>query len=237
MPKEGTIREDGLVYWRFRKSRNCHIWLTPEKYEQYCAKRKKYREMCVAAYHKRQSELPENERNYFGKYDWKKNKYFVGISTAGKEVWYYKQRFENLVQRKDQYRLKYLKKVNSIPKSNLKVGDRNPDNPEEYVTHFTGKIPRFGSLEKLELSNQSRKASYKKINRRYRKERQEKLKWLSNKRKRGEVNAEGKIFWEYDRIAKEVWLSPEVFKVKHQDQLERRRRNRLAAKEMKKVEN
>ena len=225
--KEGTVREDGLVYWRYDKMKGRHIWLSPQKYEEYCEKRKSYRKMCVEAYHKRQQELPDDEKNYFGKYDWKKNKYFIGISTSGKEVWYYKARFENLVARRQEYRKKYLDKARLLPKNKLRIGDKNPDNPEEYVINFIGNMPRFGDIQKLELANLNRKICQKKMSAKYRKERKEKLSKLFHKRRRGDINSEGNVFWEYDRRANEVWYTPDVFAIRQSAVLAKKKLRRL----------
>jgi len=226
MPREGFIREDGMVYWRHRKNRG-DIWLTPEKFAAYQVKRKEYRDMCREAYYKRQAELPENERNYFGRYDWKKNKYFIDISSSGKEVWVYKARYEKLKAKREEYRKKYCSKMKSVPKTGLKMGDQNPDNPNEYVLWFTGNRPKFGTLEQLEIAKQGLKAIYKKAHKKYRQIRNEKLRFMNNKLRRGHVHAEtGMIFWEYNYRGEPRWLEPEKFAVKHQTDKERRRKNR-----------
>lgn len=230
MPKEGFVREDGMVYWRRHTTRG-DVWLTAEKYQEYCQKRKAYRTMCREAYYRRQAELPPEERNYFGKYNWKTNKYFVDVTASGKEFWVYKKRFEELAARRKGYRRRYLDKMHKLPKAGLKIGDTNPDNPNEYVLHFTGNMPRFGTLEQLQTSQEGRKISYKKMHAKYRKIRREKLKWMSNKLKRGTIDPEtGMIFWEYGRFGQPVWLPPEQFTVKHEVEKARRRKNRALKK-------
>lgn len=223
MPKEGYVREDGMVYWRYRKDRG-DVWLTPEKYASYCKKRKDYNKICVEAYKERQAKLPDSEKNYFGKYDWKKNKYFVGITTSGKEVWMYKARFEKRVQENKKYKRKHLNKLQKLPLTGLKIGDRNPDNPEQFVLGFMGHKPRFGSHQELIIANEARKLVGQKIRARYKKLREEKLNNLPKKMRRGDVDqSSGLIFWAYNLTGKPIWLQPEIYTTKHNKELAKKR--------------
>ena len=233
MPKEGFIREDGLVFWRIRNKRE--VWLTPEKYEQYRQKRKEHWRISVREYHRRQQQLPVDERNYVGKHDPVRNKFFYGITSSGKPIWHDPEKFAELSKVRQAYRRKYLDKVNAGPRSNLKIGDKNPNNPEEYVTHFVGKMPRFGSFEDLQKANAERKRVYVKMRDKYRALRRLTLENLPHKRKRGEIDpATGKLFWEYNRTAKEVWLEPQVYeeeqKLKAAQRKMRRQRKKLLSK-------
>ena len=215
MPKEGFVREDGKVYWRKRGERE--VWLTPEKYKQYCETRKEHCRISIREYRRRQMELPSDQRNYVGKYDPERNKFFYGISSSGKPIWYDPERYAQLAQVRKKYRRKYKEKVNALPSSNLKIGDRNPNNPEQYVTHFVGKMPRFGSIEQLQKANAERKRVYAKMRDKYKAIRRIALENLPNKRKRGDIDSvNGKIFWEYDRLAREVWLEPHTYETLRQ---------------------
>jgi hypothetical protein len=51
-PKCGTIREDGMVYWRARKG--IPIWITAEQYKKRIESQKKYVKLCAAEYKRRQ---------------------------------------------------------------------------------------------------------------------------------------------------------------------------------------
>lgn len=215
MPREGEVREDGKVYWRFRKGRG-EVWLTPEKYELYCKKRREYSKMCHDAWHQRQSQLPDSQKTYFGKYNWKTNKYFIGLSTSGKEIWVYKARFEERLESNRRSKKKYLDKLKSLTKTGLKIGDKNPDNPEQYVLSFTGNKPRFGNYAQLLQAKESRKIIDKKMRARRKKIRAQVISKLVFRLKRGHVNPEnGMIFWEYTTYGKPRWLNPEDFKRKH----------------------
>lgn len=226
MPKEGDVREDGLVFWRNRKDRG-EVWLTAEKYAAYCQKRKEYTKMCLESYRQRQSQLPDDEKNYFGRYDWKTNKYFVGVTTSGKEIWMYKARFEKRVERNKIAKLKFLRKMQSLENTGLRLGDRNPDNPEQFVIGFIGRRPRFGNQEKLMIAKMALKVVDKKSRTKRRKKRTEILKKLVNKMRRGYVDpVSGLVFWEYNSSGKPTWYNAEHFKAKRDKELARKKARR-----------
>jgi hypothetical protein len=229
--KEGYVREDGMVYWRYHKDRG-HVWITKEKYQQYIKTRVNYRKIGLEEYYRRREKIDPMDRSYYGKYSFQKNRYFIGLSVSGKEVWTTKEKFLKHKEQKNKNSKKFLEKLKMQAKSNLKMGDPHPENSDLVVCFFIGNKPYFGSKEKLNRVLESRKISYRKRNIKYRKIRTEKLAKMENRLKRGAVHPEnGTLFWEYNCRCKEVWLSVEKFYELQNIQKERRKRSRLKKKE------
>lgn len=233
--KEGYVREDGMVYWRYRRDRG-DVWITQEKYQQYLNTRKNYRKRSLEEYYKRREKIDPMDRSYYGKYSFQKNRYFVGLSVSGKEVWVTKEKFLKHKEQKNKRRRNFLSKLKLQQKPNVKVGDTHPENSDLVVCFFIGNKPYFGSKEKLNQVLESRRISYRKRNIKYRKTRAEKLAKMESRLKRGVVHPEnGTLFWEYNCRCKEVWLPAEKFHELRNKEKERRKRLRLKKKEVSNV--
>lgn len=229
--KEGFVREDGMVYWRYHKEKG-HIWLTKEKYEMYVQTRKKYRQAGLKEYYSSREKLDPSDRSYYGKYSFAKNKYFIGLSVSGKEVWVCKERYIKHRERQNRNRYKYLCKLRAQEKTNLKVGDQHPDNKELFVCFFIGNKPYYGSKDKLQKVLERRRFSYRLRDIKYKKMRKEKLAKLQKRHHRGDINPEnGTIFWEYNSCGEEKWLDSAEFNIRHAKEKQRRARSRQKAKE------
>jgi len=222
--KRGTVREDGKVFWVYRKGKE--VWATKEQYDKRENTRKAYVRMCQQEYRKSQAKKLPHERNYLGKYDCSRNLYFISISTAGKEVWGTKFQLEKHRKRLNDRRKDMTKRLKEL-QTNLKFGDPNPNNPEEFVCFFIGKKPYFGSAKKLEERKKSRAISYRKLDLFYRTKRTMALQALNKRLRRGTINEEtGLIFWEYNEAGKEKWFSEEEFKLRHEKEKIRRNKYR-----------
>lgn len=234
--KEGFVREDGMVYWRYRKDRG-HVWLTQEKYKEYVDARKKYRLFCAQEFYKMREKIDPMDRSYFGKYSFAKNKYYIGISTSGKEVWVHKEKYLKYREKQNANRNKFAAKLRMLEKPSLKIGDPHPENNELFVCYFIGNKPYFGSKEKLETIRENRKISCRKRDIKYLRLRRETLLKMANKRRRGDLHPDqDKIFWEYNNRGAEKWLSCEEFKRRHELELQRRKLNRLKSKDKQNVQ-
>ena len=222
--KRGTVREDGKVFWVYRKGKE--VWATKEQYDKRENTRKAYVRMCQQEYKKMQAGKPPHERNYLGKYDSSRNLYFIRVSTAGKEIWGSKFQLNEYRKRLNDRRKDMTKRLNEL-QTNLKFGDPNPNNPKEFVCFFIGKKPYFGSAKKLEERKKSRAITYRKLDMFYRTKRMFALHALEKRIRRGTVNEEtGLIFWEYNEAGKEKWFSKEEFKLRHEKEKIRRNKYR-----------
>ena len=229
--KIGTIREDGKVFARMQ--RGVQLWLTKEQYENREIKRKIYVKKCLELYKK----LKKEPRS-IGDYDHRKNLYFIGISSSGKEVWRSKVFLDKFRKRQDLRRKEYVKRCSDLPVKNLKFGDQNPDNPNLFVIHKVGNKCFFGNKKKLKEKKESLRITYAK---RYLKSKKKKQTIMSNitvKLKRGAVREQDNyIFFQYNRIGKEIWLNPEIYKLKRDKEILKRREKRRREKERKQLIN
>jgi len=228
--KEGHVREDGMIYWRYRKDKG-HVWITQEQYKKYVETRKKYRELCLKEYYKQRSKLNVMDQSFYGKYCFAKNRYFIGVGSSGKEIWTTKEKYLKHRDKQNRNRRNFIKKLKSQPKPDLKIGDPHPDNKDLFVCYFIGNKPYFGSEQKLKTVVESRKTSIRKRDIKYKRLRKERLAQIEKKHRRGDVHPENKtLFWEYNIQGKEKWLPFEEFKLRHDKEKERRRINRLKQK-------
>lgn len=227
--KRGTIREDGKFFWAYKKDKE--LWISKEQYERRENSRKEYVRKCRQRYNERQKAKHLVERNYIGKYDSSKNLYFLRVSTAGKEVWGTKHQLEEFRKRHTIYRRKmYHKLLEHHPVTGLKIGDKNPANPNEYVVFFIGNKPYFGSKHQLKQRQQGRAISYRKRNEKYKLQREEKLRSIEKRIKRGTENSEtGLVFYCYAQNGKERWVTKEHYqKILEQERIKKRRHKQLA---------
>lgn len=205
--KRGTVREDGKVY--FRKSKGKELWLTPEAYKNALNKEYKYRQKCLEIY----KSLKKIKRS-FGEYDAQKNLYFIKISSSGKEVWRPKAWYERFRDKQNKNKRKHYEKLKSLPKVNVKVGDVHPNNPDLFVLYKNGNKITYGNSKKLEHVIESRRILVLKRDIKNKKMRQKALDGIQ-KIKKGTVNPENNlIFWHYNEIGKEKWVTKEVFEKK-----------------------
>jgi len=227
--KRGTIREDGKVFARMQ--RGTPLWITKEQYENREIKRKAYIKKCLELYKKL-----KREPKSIGDYDHRKNLYFIGISSAGKEVWRNKFFLDKFRKRQDLRRKKYVKKCSDLPVKNLKFGDQNPDNPNLFVIHKVGNKYFFGNKKKLEEKKESLRIAYAKKHLKSKKKRKINMDNIAVKLKRGAVREQDNyIFFQYNSIGKEIWFTPEIYKLKRDKEIIKRRELRIKEKEAKQL--
>jgi hypothetical protein len=215
--KRGTVREDGKVFCRISKGKE--IWLTKEKYEERENKRKEYVRQCQELYKKYRK-----EKRKFGECDYKRNLYFIGISSSGKEIWRNKAFLEKRKRQHNLRKKEYNKRCLELPQTNLKFGDPHPENSNLFVVHKIGNKCFFGTKSKLKKVKESKRMTYAKRYFKSKKKRNEILKNKIERKKRGEIRIEdNKVFWEYNRVGKEIWLDHEIFHLKRNKEIERRK--------------
>lgn len=225
--KRGTVREDGKMFWVYKN--NKEIWINKEQYDKRENTRREYNRKCRANYVKRQLAKHPVHRNFVGKYDVAKNLYFSHVSCSGKEVWISKEQLEKRRKRNTIYRRRmYHRLKEQHPITGLKIGDPNPSNPKEYVIFFIGNKPYFGSKSQLAQRQEGRAISYRKRNEKYKKIREEKLKNLEKRIRRGTVHPEtGLVFFYYAQNGNERWVTNEFY----QNELEKERQSKKRLKE------
>lgn len=232
--KRGTVREDGKVFAKYINGKE--IWLAKEQYERREKKRKEYVRMCLKAYYSRRKSIRR-----LGEYDHNKNLYFCGISSSGKEVWKQKKYYERIANAAKKSKRKYVEKCKEYPPTSLKFGDVNPLNPKEYVVLKVGNRLFFGSKQKLDEKKERIRIIYLKRNIKAKKRREEILRDKVDRKRRGDSRPEdNKLFWEYNKVGKEVWLEPEIYHVRRKKDCERRnfyrKKRKLAILELKQAQ-
>lgn len=209
--KRGTIREDGKLFWSYKK--NKELWISKDQYEKRENTRRQYVIKCRQRYYQRQNAKHLVERNFIGKYNFSKNLYFIKVSTSGKEVWGTKEQLDQFRKMHTKCRLRmYYRLKNQYPPTGLKVGDKNPNNPKEYVVFFLGNKPYFGNKSRLKRVKEGRAITYRKRNEKYKILRKQKLKSIEKRIKRGTINSEtGLVFLYYAQNGKERWVAREFY--------------------------
>jgi len=207
MPKRGTVREDGLVYHRKKKGKE--VWLTPEAYQVALDKENKYRSHCRKVYESLNKPKPA-----FGEYCPRRNLYFICISSSGKEVWRNRNWFEKFRSKQRINKRKYYDKCKQLPKNGLKIGDPHPNDPNLFVIYKLGNKAVYGDSKKLKDRKECQRRYYLKRDFKYKKMREKSLEGRERIR-RGTVNSENNlIFWHYDDVGKEKWITKENFEIK-----------------------
>jgi len=242
MLKRGTTREDGKIFYAYRKRKNKptkEIWLTKEQFEKWETTRKKYRDNGLNAYKKEQMKLPKEERNVLGKYNPENGLYFIQIFCNAKiryGTWEEVQEFRE--RRKRNQRIASKRRKTETPLPTVCVGDKHPTDENLIVIKIRYNKVFYGPPEKLEHRKQQQKIWHKKhcekFNKveQYKKIRQEKLKFLNEnphlKFKRGDVNpVTSQRFWGYTTLGNENWLTIENFEKKKERERQKGKRRQL----------
>ena len=222
--KRGTTREDGKVFSRISKGKE--IWLTKEQYDKREISRKQYVRNCIKSYYSRRKSVRK-----IGEFNHNKNLYFCGISTSGKEVWKNKKYLDRIVKAIKASKQRYVDRCKKAEPTNLKFGDKHPVDPNLYVIFKVGNKCFFGSKKKLEQKKESLRKTYVKRHFKAKKIRSHILHNMVNRKIKGDKREEdNKIFWEYNRVGKEIWLDPEIFHLKRNKSCEKRKNNRIKKK-------
>lgn len=221
--KRGTVREDGLVFYRMAKGKP--RWVTPEKYKTECDKVTAYRKKCIAMYKKL-----GKEKRKFGEYDSKRNLYFIGISTSGKEIWQPKAVLDRKRQLLSKGKKKYYEKCRALPNLHAKIGDKHPDNPDLYVIYKLGNRLTYGSYEKLQDVKEKKRITVLKKDLRYKK-RRDYLLYGRERIKKGTKREDGLLFWHYDKKGDESWITQEVYNLRNEKQRQRKKAYRQRKRE------
>lgn len=223
----GTVREDGRMYYGRKYGKE--VWLTPEGYRRRVENRTRYQRECRQYALNRQYRKNEMDRNYYGKYDFARNLYYIGLTSAGKEVWGTKEQLEHdrliHLSAASDYRKRCREQ---FPPTSLKFGSPHPTEPGLFCVRKTGNKLFWGDKDeyerRLELATISRrKQQIKREN-----QRREKIRSLGeNRLRRGAVRGDGKIFYRYERDGSECWMTPERFaELKERSRLQRKKYER-----------
>jgi len=221
--KRGTVREDGMIYFRLKKGKE--EWLTKERYKEEIAKEKKYRLKCRQMYYAMRKEVFS-----FGQYDEKRNLYYIGISSSGKPIWRNKKFLERRIARNVISKKRYYQKCCMMPATDFKLGDPHPENPNLFVILKLGNRITWGDAKRLAEYKEKRRIWELKRdfrNKRKKAKRLEGVEKIIKGTKRPDKNL---IFWKYTDTGNEVWLEPETFAVKREH---RNLKRRLARKRKK----
>ena len=222
--KRGYVREDGMVYARMLDGKP--LWLTKEQYERREESRKKYVKECFAMYKRRRQYIKK-----IGEYDHRKNLYFVGVSSSGKEIWRSRAFYERFLEKVKRSKSRYNQRCKELPPTDLVIGSPHPTKPGIFVTNKVGNKCFFGNKAKLQKRLESIRMAYTKRHYKSKKRRALALEGIIRK-KRGETRLEdNKIFFEYNRVGKEIWLDPVEFHKKRNMDCERRRQYRKLRKQ------
>ena len=244
--KRGTVREDGRIFWGHRgpKIQKKEIWLTPESFVMMQAQLSNRQKQKLQDYRDAQNKLPPEERNYKGKFIPETGLYFAYVNSGGKPIYKTKEEYDIWANGLRKIKTNYHRRCKNLPLPTVVLGDRHPTDPNLYVKNIYGNKVFYGTLEEVNetkalrckryqryhsKNKKSRKESYKKI-------RQERFKVIDaspqGRRKKGEIDVIlGKIFWGYSYLAKEIWMTKEVFDRNQQITQERRRKRYLKQKQ------
>jgi hypothetical protein len=230
MIRRGTVREDGKVFWAYRKTktRTGEIWVSRDTFLKYEASRIKYSQSKMMAYKKSQESLPPDERNYLGKYNPENGLYFIRVYASGTPRYGTLEDLQNYkLKRRRQQRDCYKLNKTKIPASSVCLGDKHPNDPNLVVVEIRGHKVKYGPMQKLEKRRENirlsgieyRKIKGKKIVEKSREIRQKKLQFLREnphlKYSRGDLNPlTGWKFWGYSALGNEIWLHPDDFVVR-----------------------
>ena len=119
-----------------------------------------------------------------------------------------------------------------------KFGDQNPDNPHLFVIHKVGNKYFFGNKKKLKEKKESLRITYAKRYLKSKKKKQTIMDNITFKLKRGTTREQDNcIFFQYNRVGKEIWLAPEIYKLKRDKWILKRREKRRREKERKQLIN
>ena len=219
----GTKREDGMIFWGLRSGKE--IWLLPDKFAARIAKRRDYQKKCRQAYKERQSRKNEMDRNYLGKYDFARNLYFIGVNSAGKEVWGTKAELESSREQHRELGSVYRKRcIENYEKTDLVFGSPHPTQTGLFVVRKIGNKLFWGDKKELERRRESVLISRNKRKIILQKRRKLFRETIGDKKlTRGTVREDGKIFWKYNPNCYEEWLTPERFEEKSQADKKRKK--------------
>jgi hypothetical protein len=225
--REGYVREDGMVFYRYLRGRE--HWVSAEQLQEIRAKRRAYRAQCQREYYAQQAKKDPMDRNYMGKYDFARNRYFAGVSSSGKERWLTKEQFDKYQEKRKANYTNYRKRLQQLPPTSFGIGDPHPENPELFVVRKTGQRCYWGDKKELQRHIEMRRRITRKKNQGLRYKRLAAFK--NGRRKRGDVNEQGLIFWVYHPNMKEIWMTPEEFqasKEKERNRESKRSKGRLS---------
>lgn len=232
--KRGTKRADGKVLWKYEFG--VPIYITEKQYNSWENTRKEYVRKCHNAYKARQLAKPPNERNFLGKYDPFSNRYFIGITSAGKEIWGTKEQLAKKRADMNIRRKKFAEKCKNLngDPSKLKFGDQHPTDPKLFVILKIGNKVYYGSKERMSEVKLSRALAYRKRNVKAQRKRKEYLDSLPQRFTRGDKHPTADLyFWAYTQYAKEVWYTKEEFAIRRINEINRRKRYRNKLKSRK----
>jgi hypothetical protein len=220
--KRGFVREDGLVFARMQDGKE--VWVTADSYARRENTRRAYVKKAYDAYKRRQLAKPIEDRNYLGRYDPYRDKYFLGLSSSGKEIWGSKDMLIRKRKMADKRRREFRERCDALEHQDKGFGQPHPTKPGLFVILRIGNKLYYGNQDRLNQISAGRQRSYKKRNIKYRRRRDDILRSLTVRHKRGDIGTDGLIFWEYTLTAKEIWLAPEDYAIKHKASCDRRKK-------------
>lgn len=248
--KRKTERPDGKVFWAYaiKNGKRVEIWISRAQFEKRENTRRKYVRQKQQEYQKNQLSLPDDQRNYIGKYNPENGLYFIRVSTVGKAVWGSLEQLNHLRNLNKKARKKYYIKCYTMQKLAVVPGDPHPTQEGVFVVRIMGGKVFYGTKDQYLEKSKKLINNYKKyksknkeeIKRRKKECREKNINFLKQhphlKRSRGDIDPIcRKIFWQYNEYGKEVWMRPEVFEKKRNKANANRNLKRQKNKEAKNV--
>lgn len=241
--RRNTPRADGKVFWayKYRKGEKIEVWITPEQFERREVTRRKYAKKQAQKCLENKIRLPKEERNHIGQYNPETGLYFIRYDDKGLPVWRVKEFLDKLRARNKISRKIYSQKGKLLPLPNVCVGDPHPETSGLYVKCIRNRRIFYGTMEEVEELKSRLSKTYKKYKQKNKQEiklknasrRKEIMKSLNSelKRKRGDIDPMAqKIFWGYNGRGDEVWFKKEIFVIKRNCFIKKRREQRARRK-------
>lgn len=213
--KRGDRHPDGRIFYCYHHGKE--MWCDPERYERKLKTAQNYDKACKEYYGKK-----EHPPMFF--YDIIRKQYYVGRSGT-KERWVNYDEFVKIRKARDLKDKKFREKRRLVKKIAYKRGQQHPDNPELFFVAYNSGKALWMNAEEYSKSMTARRESSGQCTRKGRIRKQNILKKIKNKYRRGEKK-DGKVFWDYTTYGIEVWLEPEVFQKRHQAILDKAKRYR-----------
>jgi len=224
--KRRTVREDGKIFWgykRYKKSKY-PIWIRPETFAKWeevrraGARRKNLRDKEKAR------KIYENPPK-FGTFNPETGLFYLRKTADGIGRWGTRDEYEKLKERINKYKKAYVERCKlKYPVPEICPGDKHPTKEGLFVIRIIGHKPQYGTWQEyvnrkekmLQIYKNYRKNNKEQIKEKRKSARQAAFDMLAQnphlRRKRGDIDPIfKKLFWKYNGIGKEMWVTPEEF--------------------------
>lgn len=219
--KRGTKRADGKIFFAYSSGRE--MWYDEATY---------YKKLSVlhAYEEKAKREFQKKKHPILWQFDPHKKLYYAG-RTGAKEKWVTEEECYTLKKKKERNHKTFRTKTKATSSNKFKVGDRHPNDNNLFYACANNHRPCWKTKTELDIYLKARRASSTKCTIRNRIRKQNILKKFKSIIKRG-AEQNNLIFWDYTSLGKEIWLTPEEFKRRRMNNIEKTRRYRIKKKQI-----